>query len=87
MKQYSEIQTAIGNINLKLATLNSGIRKTTEGTKSASKALDEYISKLEKFLNLLKRILCRENHISVWKYFVWELKFLTQINTDVKQDS
>lgn len=46
----------IKNINLKLALLNSGVRSSKEGFESAGKALDEYISKLEKFLNLLRHI-------------------------------
>lgn len=57
----------ISNINLKLANLNSGIRKTQEGTESASKAMDEYISKLEKFLNLLRHIEREEANLNIAK--------------------
>ena len=57
----------ISNINLKLANLNSGIKKTTEGVKGASEAMDEYISKLEKFLNLLRHIEREEANMNIAK--------------------
>ena len=57
----------ISNINLKLANLNSGIKKTAEGIKDASKAMDEYISKLEKFLNLLRHIEREEANMNIAK--------------------
>lgn len=55
---------SIGNINLKLATLNSGIKTSKEGYASAGEALDEYISKLEKFLDLLRHIEREEMNLS-----------------------
>ena len=56
---------SIGNINLKLATLNSGVKTSKEGYESADKALDEYISKLEKFLDLLRHIEREEMNLKV----------------------
>lgn len=56
---------SIGNINLKLATLNSGIRTSKEGYAEAGKALDEYISKLEKFLDLLRHIEREEMNLKI----------------------
>ena len=56
---------SIGNINLKLATLNSGIKTTKEGYAQAGKELDEYISKLEKFLDLLRHIEREEMNLKI----------------------
>ena len=50
-----------------MANLNSGIKKTTEGVKGASEAMDEYISKLEKFLNLLRHIEREEANLNIAK--------------------
>ena len=46
---------SIGNINLKLALLSSGIKTLNEGFEDQD-AMDEYISKLEHFLDLLRHI-------------------------------
>lgn len=46
---------SIGNINLKLALLASGIKTLNEGFEDQD-AMDEYLSKLEKFLGLLRHI-------------------------------
>lgn len=56
---------SINNINLKLALLNSGIKSSEDGYTSAGEALDEYISKLEKFLNLLRHIEREEFNLKV----------------------
>lgn len=55
---------SIGNINLKLALLNSGIKTTKEGFED-QKALDEYLSKLERFLNLLRHIEREEANLNI----------------------
>ena len=59
----------ISNINLQLALLDSGFRDTAEGTEGAAKALEEYNSKLERFLELLKHIEREQQHLSVAEMF------------------
>lgn len=56
---------AIANIDLKMATLNSGIKSSKEGFQDAGKELDEYISKLEKFLDLLRHIEREEMNLKI----------------------
>ena len=59
----------ISNINLKLAALDSGLLDTAEGTKKAGDAMDEYTSKLERFLELLKHIEREQQNLSVAEMF------------------
>lgn len=56
---------SIKNINLKLALLNSGVKSSKEGYEDADKALDDYISKLEKFLDLLRHIEREEMNLKI----------------------
>ena len=51
-----EYDKSLGNIDLKLKTLDSGIRLTTDDFGKGSKAVKEYVSKLEEFLDLLRHI-------------------------------
>jgi DNA repair exonuclease SbcCD ATPase subunit len=59
----------ISNVKLQLALLDSGFRDTAEGTEGAAKALEEYNSKLERFLELLKHIEREQQHLSVAQLF------------------
>ena len=64
-RRSGAIGNLISNINVKLKILDSGIRKTTNGLTSSSKALDKYISKLERFLNLIKHIEREEINLEI----------------------
>lgn len=68
-KAAESYQFQISNINFQLAVLDSGFRDTAEGTGQASKALDEYVSKLERFLELLKHIEREQQNLSVAEMF------------------
>lgn len=69
-KQAAEsVNFQISNINFQLAALESGILDTAKGTAEASKAADEYISKLERFLELLKHIEREQQNLSVAEMF------------------
>ena len=59
----------ISNIDFQLAMLDTGFRDTAEGTATASKAMEEYMSKLERFLELLKHIEREQQNLSVAEMF------------------
>lgn len=65
----AEYEFQISNIKFQLAVLDSGFRDTAEGTAEAGKALDEYVSKLERFLKLLKHIEREQQNLSVAELF------------------
>ena len=65
----AEYEFQISNIKFQLAVLDSGFRDTAEGTGEAGKALDEYVSKLERFLELLKHIEREQQNLSVAELF------------------
>ncbi len=54
--ESKSLDAQIGNINLKLATLDAGLFTTADGTGKASKSADEYIGKLKEIYNILNRI-------------------------------
>ena len=62
-------QFQISNISFQLAVLDSGFLDTANGVGKAGKALDEYISKLERFLELLKHIEREQQNLSVAEMF------------------
>lgn len=55
-KESGLLDAQIGNINVKLATLDSGLFTTADGTADASKSAKEYIGKLKEIYNILNRI-------------------------------
>ena len=54
--ESKSLDTQIGNINLKLATLDAGLFTTADGTGKAGKSAKEYIGKLKEIYNILNRI-------------------------------
>lgn len=64
-KTIGGYDVAIGNINLKLATLRSGLRKTGDAFDKSSKAVEKYTSKLRELLNLLTHIEREEFNLKI----------------------
>lgn len=64
-KTIGGYDVAIGNINLKLATLRSGLRKTGDAFDKSSKAVDKYTSKLRELLDLLTHIEREEFNLKI----------------------
>lgn len=64
-KTIGGYDVAIGNINLKLATLRSGLRKTGDAFDKSSKAVEKYTSRLRELLNLLTHIEREEFNLKI----------------------